>query len=500
MKRIFAWFKSVKARFDAASQNFWGERRRLNQSLQEARFEIDKATREEITRKGIHFEENDAIANRLGDLFEQFVAGAKGLQIVPDSSDEKWNQQAAESWRKWQKFPDLISRQNFGTIQTLMCRTWFFQGEVFVHKVAGKSGRPRIRIYEPLRCYTPNERKEGEGVSIIDGIEVDPMGRPTGYWIRKDEKAENRDSVKNFDLVPAEEIIHLFEPSRTGQYRGLPMLYPVMNDLHDLSDLQILVKSAAKGVAKITAVITNAAGEADPSKLRRARANLNSQNSAGDTVTKADDQYFQSVLGAERVYIRNGEDIKILESNRPSVAEQSFWDYLLARICAGVGISKLLVLPYSMQGTVTRSDLDVANAFFRSRSSVLETAVMEIYEFYMDWARAYDKELGPPPKDWWKAKTRPPRAVNVDTGRNSSAMISEYQAGLRTLQDIYAENGDDWREQLRQRAEEAAYVNTLLADPKFKGVTAEQIVNPTGAQPVKPANPSEKQRLESQPI
>jgi len=475
------WSKVV-ARYEAAYWNFSGDRTYINSSVQDARMDADFYARTEILRKARYFEQNNAIVNRLVDIFEQFTVGAQGLQVIPDSSDEKWNQRATASWRIWCKYPDLVSRQYFGCLQSIMARRWFIDGEIFIHKVASpNSNKPRLRLYESHRCYTPRDLLKEEGKTVIDGVGIDAIGRPTGYWIHRDQKDE---TTTGFDFIKADEIIHLFEPERPGMYRGMSFLYPVLNDIHDLDDIQMYEKRAAKDASEITNVVKTASGEVDANTYRKQRMSVNTQDSDGNVILKRDDQYYKSTLGGRTLVIKRDEDITQFQSERPSVAQQSFWDYLLAKICAGVGISKLFVVPFSMQGTVTRLDADISTIFFRSRSSVIGVVILEIYEWYMGSAKDFDKTLGKSPLDWFKARLRPPKAANVDTGRNSSAMISEYQAGLRTAQDIYGELGEDWREQFRQRAEEKAFALSLIQDPKFEGVTVEDIINPTGIQPM----------------
>src|SRR5690606_2372766 len=126
------------------------------------------------------------------------------------------------------------------------------------------------------------------------------------------------------------------------------------------------------------------------------------------------------------------------------------------RICAGVGISKLLAYPYSMQGTVTRADLDVMAGFFRSRSEVLASVFAEVRNYVLGWEIPNNIQLADPPADWRSVVVRPPRSVNVDVGRNSSAMIAEYDAKLRSAEDIFAELGHDYRDKFRQIAKEEA--------------------------------------------
>ncbi len=62
-------------------------------------------------------------------------------------------------------------------------------------------------------------------------------------------------------------------------------------------------------------------------------------------------------------------------------------------------------------------------------------------------------------------------------------MIAELQAGTRTFQDIYGEDGIDWREGLEQRAKEAAFIQAMSA--KYK-VDAALIAAPAQTAAQKP--------------
>lgn len=445
-------------RYEAGQR--WGTSRSwLPAFVQDARFDADSATREEIVRKSRYFERNNAIVNRLADLFEQYTVGC-GLQINPASSSEEWNQ-AAKAWFEiWSKFCDLTSLQSFGTIQSLVARAWFIDGEVFILKTRGREyanspAKPRIQLIEAHRVATPQRLTTEEGKRIVDGIELDGNGRPVAYHVR-DGFDENE-----YRRIPAEQIIHVFEPSRPGMYRGLPFLYPVLNDIHDLDDLELCEMKAAKQAAETATFIETASGELSAEDKRRERFNQATQKGDGTTVDEARTRYIKDAIGGRVAGLKMGEKVTQFVSQRPSVTVQWYWDYLTSKICAGSGISKLLVYPWSMQGTVTRADLDVMSGFFHARSAVLGRAFSEVFVYVMGWANANDPALDGAPPDWFLVNTRAPRSVNVDVGRNSSAMLAELKAGARTYQDVYAELGQDWREQLRQKAKEAAFIRSL---------------------------------------
>lgn len=443
-------FPNVFNRYEAGQS--WSDRRSYVPGyVRDARFDANQATQWEIVRKSRYFERNNAIVNRLADLFEQYTVGPTGLRFVPGSSDEEWNERAKEWWGTWTPVCDLTSLQTFGTIQSLTARSWMIDGEIFIVKTRGRIRQdgqsfPRIQLVERHRVRTPDIQSNNP--SIIDGVEIDERGRPIAYWI-----ADGQDE-ENFRRIEASMVVHVGEPSRVGMYRSLPMLYPVLNDLHDLDDLQMLEMDAAKAAASVTEVIKTKSGELSADDLRRARFAIDgNQGTSGGSLHERS-QYYQDVFRGRAKVLRHNDEYEQFMSNRPSVATRDYWDYLTSKVCAGVGISKLLVFPWSMQGTVTRADLDVANAFFRSRSAILASKFTDVWLYVMDWATQNVRELSDPPADWKKVSVRPPRSVNVDVGRNAAALISEYEAGWRTLEQICGELGEDWRDVLRQRAVE----------------------------------------------
>ena len=460
--RLANWLLGpVQDRYEGAVP--WSSRRSwIPAWVRDARFDADIASQREILRKARYFERNNGIVNRLADLFEQYTVGANGLQFIPSSSDGEWNRRAKEWWDGWCEVCDISTLQNFGTINSLSARSWFIDGELFIIKTRGRSREggqsfPRIELVESHRVETPGDAVTN--ASTHDGIVLDANGRPTAYWIRRGEEDK-------FTLYDAGQIVHIGEPSRPGQLRPFSMLYPVINDINDLDDLQILEMDAAKERAKVFDVIQTKTGELSADNYRTARfTGLGTQGTSGGSSAERT-KYYDDVLKSRSLVLQQNDTFQRLTNENPSVAVRDYWDYLTSKICAGVGISKLLVFPWSMQGTVTRADLDVASTFFRSRSAVLSNRFKQIYLYVMEWATRNVLELSDPPEDWRSVSVRPPRSVNVDIGRNSTALIEEYKAGWRTFDQICGELGEDWRAVLRQRAVERA--EARLIEVEFK--------------------------------
>lgn len=474
-----------KARYQAAE---WSTSRSyLPTTYQPARLDISSATRQTLQAKSRFFERNNGIYNKLVDCFECYVVGA-GQPFQPSTSSQEYNQRAKDWVSTWAKYPDLITRQGLATLQAQAARAWFVDGECFILLTEGRdsSGRiwPRVQLVEADRCSTPDSRKKDEGTSIVDGVELDSVGQPIAYWISTQSGNE-----KKWTQYPANTVVHLFEPSRPGQYRGIPFITAALNDLQDLEELQILEMGAAKEAASVYNVIKNSTGEVSKRSLTKEKFSISKANKDGATVTEDRGQYYAQAMGGRTVVMHRDDVLEQFRSDRPNVASREYWKYLTEKICAAVGIPYVMVFPDSMQGTVFRGAMDAAAVFFKSRAAVSADAWVRVYEYVLAWANSKDRSMAPVPPDWYRVNVYSPRAVNVDVGRNSSAMLAELKAGATNWELIYAPLGLDWREQLRKRAEQVAYVNQLAQEFQVQPSDISDAIIPAAPEPQPPAIP-----------
>lgn len=450
-ERIKAATAYVLNLYDGAQYS--SARRWVQEEVQSARWDIDQPTRRELVRLSRNCEKNVAIVNKLADVFEQYTVG-QGLVVQPASSDEAWNLEAANAWATWTEFPDLTSRQEFGTTLSLMSRAWFVDGEVFVLLVRGDSGRPRVQVIESHLVETPP--KLAQNANVVDGIQLDTNGRPEGYWIAAEDSKRNR----TYTLTPADSVIHIVEPGRAGQLRGIPFITPVLNTLRDLDLLETLEMQAAKAAASVTNVFKLKGSLNDVESFRKSMASGTKVLSTGASISTSVEKHFKDVTGAAPVVLTQDDSFEQFKSDRPSVVTREYWRKLEEKVCVGVGIPYVVVFPDSMQGTVYRGALDMAASFFRIRSSVLQAACKRIYRHVMAYSKVVDIKAKTP-ADWWRCSVGAPRAVNVDVGRNSRALIEEIGSGAKTFATAYAELGLDYRAELRQKAVEAKYIRDL---------------------------------------
>jgi capsid protein len=485
-----AW-NGIKAAVGSVSKAIFGHyegarnqpyRSYVSAPLQSARLDLSPPARRELQKKSRYWERNNALVQRLVDLFEQYTVGI-GIGFYPASDDVEWNQRARAHWVDWEPVGDFVSLRGFNSLQQLAARRVLVDGEALFLLTQDDEGNPKVQMLESDQCETPPDRQAEEGISIIDGVAIDSKGRPTGYWIGED--VPGALGQKTWRLIPKEFIVHIFEPSRPGLYRGEPMLHAVLNDIHDLDDLQLTESKAARDGSQITNVIKNKSGTADVGE-----ALYTGGLTPEGAMTQAQKRtYYESTVGGRTFFLQHEDEIEQLKVERPSGATRDYWQLLEEKICAGVGIPRQMVYSGSLQGTVQRSVLDIAAAWFRIRSAVFVRGFAQIYYYVLEHGIKTDRGLADPPATWRRFVQRPPRAPNVDVGRNSYAMLRELAAGATNYRRIFAEMGLDYVEELKQRADEVVLLDSIAA---ARGITPDRIAAQDFPSADAPMNPEDE--------
>ena len=458
---------AVFARFRATEYSPFRSRRPT--SPQDARFNVTAASRTTIAEKAKDFEDNNAVAQRIGEVFVNYTVGPQGLVLIPNSTDKEWNAAAKIYWQNTCNFIDLKSRQNFGCLQSLIAWRWLFDGEIFIYKTRGQANDgsyyPRIQLIEYHLVGTPPDRAKDEGKTIVDGVEIDANGRPTAYWVK------DSSTSLNYRPIPAADIIHVFEPTRPGQYRGISFFHAAINYLEWLDDLQDLEFRAITDAAEKSTFVKTVTGQMPPGMngggLPGDSFGLDQPMAGLSAAQRGED--LQEAVGGRTVALNLGEDVSQFAPVRPTESTRALWSYLTSCVCSSVGIPKMICFSEWLdkaQGTVVRGDYDIAAQFFRSRSAVIAAACREVYIYVIGWGIRTDASIADKPGDgsWVNVTVRPPRAPNVDVGRNASADIAGLAARTTNYDLIYAPQGLDWQEELTKLADQVKFINDLAAE------------------------------------
>jgi len=189
---------------------------------------------------------NSAIANSVITTWTRSLVGF-GISARPVTNDPILKAKLNALWTAWCRVADTDGG-DFPGLQQLAVRAWLESGEVFIRI------RPR-RLEDglpvPMQCQmiesdclplldTDNAVDLPVGNVIRSGIELDKLGRRVAFWFWKqhpaDKSLEALSRGNKLTRVPADQVVHLFEPTRPGQLRGVPILAPVLAKLRTLED------------------------------------------------------------------------------------------------------------------------------------------------------------------------------------------------------------------------------------------------------------------------
>jgi lambda family phage portal protein len=173
---------------------------------------------------------------------DALVANVIGTGITPrftGPAAEKLN----KLWTAWTQVCDADGRLDFYGLQAAAYRAMEQDGEVLFRL---RPRRPADGLPAPLQLqlleidWLDSTRNSlmGGGLAdlppdniIIEGIEYDPLGRVAAYWLWSQHPGDAAllRGFRNFSKrVPAESIVHLFDPKRPGQARGITRLAPII--------------------------------------------------------------------------------------------------------------------------------------------------------------------------------------------------------------------------------------------------------------------------------
>lgn len=174
-------------------------------------------------------------------VIEKLVTNIIGTGIQPRSqaTDPVFRAAADRLFLKWTDESDADGLLDFYGQQTQAVRGWLEGGEQFVRfrfrdAVDGLSVPLQLQLLEPELC--PHSYSVPFGASRIRaGIEFSPIGKRVAYYFHPSRPELDDYDASQLRRVPSDSVIHLYDPLRAGQLRGLPHLTQALVALYELS-------------------------------------------------------------------------------------------------------------------------------------------------------------------------------------------------------------------------------------------------------------------------
>ncbi|WP_269497247.1 phage portal protein [Castellaniella sp. S9] len=191
---------------------------------------------------------NNPIARAGIDRLTSDIVG-EGVSPKPLADDESMRVKIIDAWEAWSDECDMDGQTDFYGLQTMAIRAMLESGEVLALLEPDEAtGIPlKIRLLESDHLPFKNETLKNGG-RIIDGIELNARGQRVAYWLHPNHPGDSSLSNNEPKRIPADRVLHLFESTRPGQLRGVPVLSPVLvrlKDIDEFDDAQIVRQKIA---------------------------------------------------------------------------------------------------------------------------------------------------------------------------------------------------------------------------------------------------------------
>jgi lambda family phage portal protein len=271
------------------------------------------------------------------------MVGPQGIGIEPQprradgTIHEEYAAQLRTAWREFCLKPEVTGRHSMAKVQRLMALTWIRDGEAFAQELVGSvpglthgSRVPlSLEMFEPDLVPYDYQNVFPTGGSIEQGVERDAWGKPRAFYVYKRHPAEGVGvayGTGDLKRVPADRVHHIALLDRIGQMRGVSEFASIITRLEDIKDYEESERIAAKIAAALTAYVK----KVSPDGYQGAQTDEN-----GEPISRQLSMAPGMIIDDLQV----GEEIGMIDSNRPNPNLVTFRGGQLRAIAAGVGVS-----------------------------------------------------------------------------------------------------------------------------------------------------------------
>ena len=360
---------------------------------------------------------------------------------------------------------DAAGADTFYSYQVQTTEARFVRGDLFSIFTQSPSGAARIAA-RGAHTVSGSPLPPGPANAWHDGVLANSDGWPLAYHFPGPLGVSGT-------TIDASNIFHHRNRHALGAVRGVTSLAHAINHIRDIIETTAAQKTAIKTAAEIA--ITR--------KSDTPHGTLPSSLGLGSAieVDPYTPDYIQSGLDGENTpapppisferYLESGQfssvPLDVLHDDRPHPNALAFRESLMREIAAGIGVPhQLLYFMDDPGGAWSRVLLDIFVKFVGDQYLHHLRPFCQRFWTYCISLEIKAGRLPPPPPSitpqaLWNVRWIPGRNLSADLGRMGNLTVAMRKSCLTTFATHFEELGLDWADELRQGAEEIAYLRRL---------------------------------------
>lgn len=339
------------------------------------------------------------------------------------------------AWKRWKKRCDMAGSATFDGLQKQAWHAWDVDGEVLVRlrtRDVGPGVPPlKLQLLEVEWLDEGRVRNADNGNQIINGVEYDSMGDKVAYWIwdvHPSDQSVNRSLRNESKRVPANEIVHLFDPTRPQQGRGISRMASTITRTRDFSIYEDAERARKNLESRLSVIATQ-----DSAALAAPDAEVNSTPTSTDLGT----------LSTGGITSVGASGLTVVEPKAmPGYVETAKWEVHL--ISAGCGFTYEMATGDMREANFTQGRMRMLS--FRREIEQMQWLtfipmfIERIAEAFVEagalsnlWARSGD----------WEVECSTPRWEYIQPDQEVRADLAEISGGMASISGKLRARGDD---------------------------------------------------------
>lgn len=401
-------------------------------------------------------ENHDLVVSVFDDLVNNTIGEGARVQPMVRMADgklaEDFNDSLGELWTKWGQDPETTGELAFPSVERLVARCMFRDGEIFVQKVIDGRYPHRTDLRLALELieadFCPFDYQDISR-NVLHGVENNAWNRATAFWLWKNHPGDPLNlsimpRAEDLKRVPASDMLHIKFSRRLRQRRGVPIIHAVLNRMRDVKDYEESERIAAKVAADMTGFIKRTAEYNGPTEV----------NASGN-------REFSLQAGAI-FQLQPGEDVATIASNRPNAGLEKFRNAMLRAVAGGTG-TRYSSISRDYNGTYSaqRQELVEGAIAYRAHFAYLVSRFHRpVYEQFIAQAML-SKQLGRIPRGLDmttlnRVDFRAPALPWIDPSSEAKAYATLVEANLESRAEIMRQRGRDPVKVIEEIEEERA--------------------------------------------